>query len=63
MAGPCVQLSHTCRFLQNLSKCFNVDVLTRAVAQAASDLCMTTYYLEPICRVAFLKQVWGGAIS
>ena len=51
------QLSRTCRFLQDLGRCINIDDLTRAVAQGAYDLCLATYFLKPICRLAFLKQV------
>ena len=51
------QLARTCRFLQDLGRCCNIDMLTRAVAQGAYDTCLSTYFLEPICRVAFMGQV------
>ena len=58
-----LQLSLTCRLLHDLDRCYNVDMLTRALAHGASNLCLSTYYVEPICRVAFLKQVWVGPLG
>ena len=58
-----MQLSRTCRFLQDLGRCINIDDLTRGVAHGAYDLCLNTYFLKPICRVAFLKQVCRGCLG